>query len=322
MSRRRNAISHETPDYLVSRIATTHRVRDTVITKEALDDLAERITSDKRKVAVLVEHDSTCPPCGMAVSAKVVPLEDGHYALDTTSVLYGPPTLVLLPDGTNGFLQRLPTFPFPLSVGDFGTSVSPEIKIDPTSLGGIAEAREFSRALEAIAPEVGYSVSDFERRSAIPDPQMIIDFGAALSGLWLTAKLGNAAAKALEPRVKQFLDVAFEAMYRMAVHANPKTRPITYIFYAHGTPRVSFVVRTRDPHIAIRAMSSDFSDVSKQVASLHGRFNAELIQLMLDDDGEWKFSYLVTSDGTVVGSKDSFDRRAVHIGRLQQQDAT
>ena len=54
-----------TTQYSKAIIATTHMVRNTVMTVESLEGAAKQITESERKVVVLAEHDHTCPPLGM-----------------------------------------------------------------------------------------------------------------------------------------------------------------------------------------------------------------------------------------------------------------
>ena len=106
-------------------IATTHMVRNTVLTVESLESAAKQISESKRKVVVLAEHDHTCPPLGMTVSGRVVEIEDGYHGLEVISALYGNPVCVDLPNGHSGFLQELPEYPHPLTSSDFGDSQLP-----------------------------------------------------------------------------------------------------------------------------------------------------------------------------------------------------
>jgi len=68
-------------------MATTHLdLHGEMLTKEALDDGVEQIK--KKYIPVIWNHDIRYPPFGRVVSAEVINLPDGHYALEATSEIF------------------------------------------------------------------------------------------------------------------------------------------------------------------------------------------------------------------------------------------
>jgi|688.fasta_scaffold102209_1 hypothetical protein len=310
-------MSSQKTEYVEAIIATTHRVRDTVFSIEALEGAARQINEGQRKVVMLAEHDHTCPPLGMTIAARVVPIEDGHHALQTVAALYGYPKEIELPDSSIGLLQELVEHPHPLTSGDFGDCSIPEVQIDAVNFGGYENAQVFLLELSAIARDIEYNVEFFERRSLIPDPEVIFKLGVALSTSWFGGKMAKAAADALEPKLKRFLEVMCDTITKTAKNALPMTRPITYVVKVNGKPNIDFVVKSRDPNVVISAFTGNFEDVAKDVSRLRQRFDAEMIQYLLNENGEWVFNFLLTGDGKTIGSKMSFDRRAVLLNQME-----
>lgn len=300
-------------------IATTSIVRNTVLTVESLEAAAKKITEGERKVVVLANHDHTCPPLGMTVAGRVLKIEDGYHGLEVIYALYGHPACVELPNGDSGFLQALPEYPHPLTSSDFGDSQLPEIQIDPTNFGGFEDASAFLEEIRKIAPELKCRTGVKERRSLIPDPEVIFHLGLSLSAAWIAARMSKAAADAIEPQLKRFFDVVIETVSKTAKAAIPFFRPITYIVKVNGDTNVDFVIQSRDPNVVIRAFAGDFSEILKQVAELRNRFGAEMIQFLLDEKEQWRFNYLLTRDGKVIGSKMSYDRQSVLLGEIEAQ---
>ena len=67
-----------------ARVATTHiDQHNERMTREALEDMARQIA--EHYIPVMWNHDIRHPPLGRIISAEVVPLEDGKYALETTN---------------------------------------------------------------------------------------------------------------------------------------------------------------------------------------------------------------------------------------------
>lgn len=304
--------------YVVSRIATTHMVRNTIISLEGLEDVARQINERERKPVMLAEHDHTCPPLGVIIRASVIPIDDGHHALEAVSVLYGEPAEIELPGGDKGLVQWIPEQPYPLTTADFGDSDTAEIQIDPVNFGGYERAQTAINDLSQIDPEAGYAVGTFERRSLIPDPEVIFRLGVALSATWFATRAGKAAADALEPRLKRFIDAICNAVILTARNALPMTRPITYLVKVNGTPNVDLVVRSRDPNTVIKAFTGDFADIARDVAVLRKRFDAEMVQYILNEKGEWEFNFLLTADGKAIGSRVAFDRRTVLLNQMEE----
>jgi len=129
--------------------------------------------------------------------------------------------------------------------------------------------------------------------------------------------MSKAAADAIEPQLKRFFDVVIETVSKTAKNAIPLLRPITYIVKVNGDINIDFVVQSRDPNVVIRAFAGDFTEISKQVDELRNRFDAEMVQFLLDEKEQWRFNYLLTRDGKVIGSKMSYDRQAVLLGEME-----
>jgi len=307
----------DTTRYSKAIIATTHMVRNTILSIEALESATKQINENERKVVVLAEHDHTCPPLGMTVSGRVVEIENGYHGLEVTSALYGKPVCVDLPNGDSGFLQELPEYPNPLTSSDFGNSLVPKIQIDPSNFGDFKDASVFLEEIQKIAPELEYKTDFMERRSLIPDPEVVFRLGLSLSATWFAARVSKAAAEAIEPRLKNFFDVIIDTIIKTAKTAFPLLRPITYIVKVNGDPNVDFVVQSRDSNVVIRAFTGDFSEISKQVVALRTQFGAEMIQFLLDEKEQWNFNYLLTRDGKVIGTKMSYDRRSVLLREME-----
>ena len=94
-------------------MATTHLdLHGEMLTKEALDGMVEQVKTEY--IPVLWNHDIRYPPLGRIVSAEVVKLPDGHFALEATSEIFeeSDPPEVLAGDGREIPLhyQETPTF--------------------------------------------------------------------------------------------------------------------------------------------------------------------------------------------------------------------
>jgi hypothetical protein len=299
-------------------LATTHVVRDTVFTPESLRAMAEQRNRSDRKVRILVEHDRLCPPLGQVIGYRVEPIEGGHYALVGRCNVFPPPTEIELPSGESGYLQRSGTESHPFVTDRLDESVRFLVATDPHGLGGHPEAERFFDMLKETRSE-GLGVGWTERRSELPDPEIVFTVGKSLAVVWIAACVGKGVKDAIATEVKERVKTLALAIKTMAANAIPKYRPVTYVLRLLGKPNVEFVARTRDADAVIRAMTGrSLSQVEPDIKALRERFGAEMIQLELRDDGKWAFNYLLTRDGKVVGTKQSFDRRAIVLQEMER----
>ncbi len=301
-------------------VATTHQVRDTILTVEALYNMAACINERDRKPVMLAEHDMLCPPMGQTVAARIVPMRDGNHALMVDFDFFPAAREITLPTGELGFLQHSAKHRFPFTTGDFHYPKTFSLSVDPTGLGGHRGANRFDNDLRQAEPATEFEFKTTDRRSVLPDPEIIFTLGLQASALWFGVRLAKAAADAIEPELKAFFGVLVAAVKCMAVEAIPKNRPVTYVLQVHGKPNLEFIARTRDASAVISAMvERHLGDLQPQIDALYEHFNAEMIQFNLQESGTWAFNYLLTSDGKVIGTKKAFDHRAVVLQELDRK---
>lgn len=295
-------------------VATTHLVNQMVLTVESLQENAKRLNTTKRKPAILIEHDPLCPPVGQMISGRVIKIDGGHHALVAGDDIFPDPVPLTLPNGDSALIQSSRENSFPFWHGQFHHPQSYCVCIDPQNLGGIDGFSRFVEELESIAG-APIEAQPSCRRSWLPDPLVVFTLSASASAaIWIGARLGKAAGEVLEKEAKSFLEVIVAAVKKAAALANPINRPIDYVLEIHGEPNVELVARTRNADLVISAMmKSPLERVKERADELRAWLNAEFVQFEMRDDGSWKFNYLLTADGKVIGSRRAFSRRAIKL---------
>jgi len=77
---------------------------------------------------------------------------------------------------------------------------------------------------------------------------------------------------------------------------------------------VELVARTSAAsEVAASIMEDNLENPLKLAQEFHNRLGAERIQFLLDKSGEWKFNYLLTDKGAVIGTEESFSRKARQV---------
>jgi hypothetical protein len=300
-------------------IATTNLVDQMILTVESLEENAHRLSESKRKPAISIEHDPLCPPVGQMVSGRVIRLDNGHHALVAGDDMFPEPVPVTLPNGDSALMQSSAQNRFGFVHAEFEHPASFTVRTDPQNFGGIEGYESFVDELQRIAGSSTFEAQPTCRRSWLPDPLVV--FTVSLSGsmaVWAGARIGKAAGEVLEREVKAFLDVVIAAVKKAAAAANPISRPVTYVLQLHGQPNVELVAKSRNAELVISAMlKSSLDQVKKQADEMGDSLNAEFVQFVMQDDGTWKFNYLLCNDGKVIGSRRAFSRRAIQINAMK-----
>ena len=99
----------------------------------------------------------------------------------------------------------------------------------------------------------------------------------------------------------------------------PSTRPANIIFDYPGTPHIELIARTRDKDLVLNALNShQLSKVGKKITDLSKHINIAKVQFVLSNKGKWKFNYLLTDNGEVIGTKTVFKKRDKKIEMINR----
>ena len=304
-------------------VATTHIDRqNTKITRDALEGVAESIKNSGHKPMFGTDHDAILPPSGKVLSASVELREDGEYQLVTESEIFDRIEELQFEDGTMLYRQESTFDNAPFS-GRYTSEKTEEyeISIDPVNFENYDIAKQL---ITEIQSETGIEISssEFGRKSAIPDLEIIIKISEVIVGYLLAKdvvkkfaekvveKLGDAFAD----DIVKFYTLLKSTIVKFAQFARPAGRPITYIFVVPTTPEIEFVARTTDPNSVLSALVLDKLEPSIEHAKHFGRvLDAAKLQYLLNENGEWEFNYLLTNTGGTIGTKKAFANRARKI---------
>jgi hypothetical protein len=81
------------------------------------------------------------------------------------------------------------------------------------------------------------------------------------------------------------------------------------VFVWPGDPQVELIVKSSDPDVAIRALTArKLEKAAKELEELSMKVQIQEVQFKLTDKGKWKFTYLLTKDGKVLGRKTLFNK--------------
>lgn len=306
-------------------LATTHVDRhNDRLTLGALESLAAQINST-RKPLVTIEHDLTIPPIGKMLSAWVESSDDGQYQLVVEQEIFEQAQAFVLSDGSTVIVSESESDRNPFTDHYSEVAKGWAVGFDPRNL----EPGAGTAIIEDIANEAGVEIDavQFSRKAILPDPEFVLYIAAALAPAIVAANIGSKMVEKAVERladvvaddVAEFYKVARGLVLRSVKSALPINRPITYAIIVPGTPVLEFVIQSRDPDLILKAILIDkLRAAAAKAHDLRTNFAAMKIQFILDDSGEWRFNYLLTSTGAVVGTPMSLGRQVERMKLLTE----
>jgi hypothetical protein len=304
-------------------VATTHvDLNNDRLTLGALEQVVDAINNGSRPIAG-IEHDSTIPPVGKTVEARLEPMSDGEYALVVVSESFENPKPINLPDGTPALLDEIETdnHPFTNKYEDYPEGYV--IGFDRVNFQSKSALRKFFSDIEN---ESGINIEshEFGRKSFIPEPEVIIKLAEFIVASLLAKKFVEKSSErladlAVDETIK-FYSLVKATIKKSIRYMRPRNWPITYIFVLNTTPIIEFAAKSNDANHVISSVQLEVIQAYVDKAlELHKEFDAQRIQFLLSPEGIWDFNYLLTNKGTSIGTPASHGRRARRMEVLQQE---
>ncbi len=294
--------------------------------KEVLEKIVDDINTSDTSIINTIEHDTTIPPCGKVIKAEIQLRDDGEYQVVATNEYFEEIEWLELNDGTTIFKQgsKEDRRPFKNRYSELKDEYS--IGVD---WNNFEPKSDYKNYLEEVKNDsnVEFSNGHFGRKSYIPDPEIIIGIVKIL-GTYLIAKkglekIGDKVGDIAAEETEKFYRFVKSAVLNGVKYLKPANRANTYVFVIYPEPLIEFVAKTKDAEKVISALKIEKLDSAlDNVAELINRFGATRVQYILDEAGEWKFNYLLTNEGEVIGTKQSLSRRANRIKLFNRDGKT
>jgi hypothetical protein len=296
-----------------------------VMTKEALEGAVQQING-ARKLHWNMNHRRELPPLGRIVDARIE-TKDKLVLLTAVPEKFQHRKLIEW-EGTNLILESFEEeTPFISRYDEELDGLS--ISLDPSNFSSDETFERFNNSLYRIDKSVNIEMHG--RKSDIPAPEII--FG--ISKLIVLYKF-------LEPFTKKILeklgeDVYVESKKQLKAFANyvarvskatrentiPKNKKLTIIFEIHSQPFIELIVKTDDAAILSKALSEKkLAFIQTELTKFCNHFSVDKIQFKLSDKGNWKFNYLLTTKGDVIGDQAAFKERDKQYQRYELQNST
>lgn len=90
----------------------------------------------------------------------------------------------------------------------------------------------------------------------------------------------------------------------------PKNKVLHTIFEIPGTPNIELHIKSDAVNRIEKALKpSSLVKVHKKIAILQSQLSISEIHFIFNTKDNWDFSYLITEEGKIIGTKESFKKR-------------
>lgn len=270
------------------------------------------------KMRMLINHRRDLPPVGYWDNAELDE-KNSIYLLKAEPILYSKretftekPTLIKESfDKSIAFIQRPFTDKQPLT-----------LTIDKNNFKSWDEVKLITDTIinDSEQPvEVNHDV----RKDFAPDPRLIVTLTTYYSVIYplikpFLKKMGEKIAEDIaddiyensKTKIKGFLKDIKRQITTIRRKALPQSKKLVTIFEIPGTPYIELHAITDDADLIIKSLNE------KKIFKMHQQLNefSKLVNITeahfkLNEKGNWKFTYLITEDGAIIGTKDVMEKR-------------
>lgn len=279
---------------------TTHKdLHGDILTKEVLIKMASDINDSEFATGAGVDHDLLALPIGKTISAEVVTMDDGEYALRITQEIFENYRIVKLDNGQRFVRSSSLTDNRPYShLSDFDNS-NIEISVGKVNFseGGYTE---FCNSLhESIELQANI------RKSFIPDPEMII---TVVAGTFFY-NVGKTLLEKASTDTASIYDIIKQSITNFCKHVLPSQKIPTYIFQdCYNTIVIQMIIKSIDVDVVMDSISSqNRAEIVKKTDEICSQFKPDKIQFCFDEvTNKWKITHFTTQNGEVFGTKETF----------------
>lgn len=168
--------------------------------------------------------------------------------------------------------------------------------------------------------EIEFKTIGLSRKSLISDPELIFQFAENSIQLFFGYKLAKIILKKtvekLADKVSDDLAGTYDliklGVAKMIKRANPKNRPITYIFEFPAPIQIELIAIDETPENIVNSLKKEtLKSLEKKIQELTFKFEAEKIQFQLNEESKWELNYLLTVSGDSIGTQKSISKRNV-----------
>ena len=299
---------------------TAKDAHNVVFTKEALESAAEGMNGD-RAVRMGANHDPFCMPYGKIVEARVEPKENGHVLVARMYIEDHFMQLTREKTGEQLVLLDFAKYPKPFNKRFENESHDQtEVHVDFVNFESKHNYDKFIDEVNSIDDELSYG-RGLGRKSLIPEPfiQIVLSHPetvAVLStvGWWMFVRAKKFINHTVDETLRKVGDdlsdklsakiiSVYEAYKR---HQAQDERPVVTQIVMPGDVELNLLTKTE--HDA-KHLGMDWESLRAEIEKCSDLLqHADSVTFGREGASNWKFLYMTTKTGEVIGTLECFDR--------------
>lgn len=280
--------------------STTHKdLHGDVLTKECLIQMADDINNSAFATGAGVDHDLLALPIGKTISAEVVPMSDGEFALSITQEIFENYKIVKLNNGERFVKSHSLTDSRPYAnLFNFNNN-NVEISVCRVNFSE-GSYKEFCDSLDK-----SLQLQANVRKSFIPDPEIIITLAAGTFFYNVTKTLVEKASD----DIASVYDIIKQSIKSYCKYINPNQKVPTYVFQdCYNNVIIQMIIKSNDIDVVMDSITFENRKIiAAKVDEICSQFKLDKIQFCFEQESNrWKITHFTTDTGMVFGAKETF----------------
>lgn len=274
-----------------------------------------------RKPRLGLEHIRTFPPLGVIMNGNITQGEDSHFYLTAEMVYFDKQELIMQEDGSQLLREYFSEGFYPFIECEEDENDTLTVATDPANY----DSHEVIEKIHAAASEessLEFRSELIGRKSILPDPETIITITKSIAvtlGI-IKSKIPEKVGEAIGEDLAKFYKLISKLVVETIKNANPSNRPQNFIIsYPNDICNIELVITTHNVDKVLNALTKEklkiISDKLDQLQNLH----PEKIQFLYNTGDLWEFNYLLSKDGSVIGTIKSFNKRNKLYNKILEQ---
>lgn len=311
-------------DKKVTVSSSSRDIHGDTLSIELLKQVGEQINGIQ-KMRMLINHRRDLPPIGYWDNAELEYKEE-LCLLKAEPIRFQKKEAIV---GKNDFIKESFEKPISFSERKFEKNQPLTLTFDKNNFQSweIVESISQKLAKESDDPiQIKYDA----RKEFTPDPRLIITLTTYYSVIYplvkpFIKKIGEKIAEDIgddiyhysKKKIKNFAKTLKNYISTVRLNSHPKNKKLITIFEIPGNPYIELHAKTDDAHIIVNSIAAKkITRIHKQIIELEKLIRIKEVYFELNGKGNWRFSYLIAEDGSIIGTKGIMNKREYLLNRI------
>lgn len=278
----------------------------------------------KYKMRYLINHRRDIPPIGYFDNAEI-------KEIDNIIHVFAEP--IIFKNRTSIFIDTELVSEEPYQPISFITSENSDkfqIIVDKNNFQDVNILQNTGQMLRELYEEE-ISLQLGMRKNLTPDPQIIVTLAKYYFIIYpilkpFLEKIGEKIAEDIagdlynecKKNAKISVSKISKSVKILRQNMIPKNKVLHTIFEIPGSPKIELHIKSDEATKIEKGLQArKLSIVHKKISILQKTLDISEIHFIFNSKNKWEFSYLITAEGSIVGTKQSFNKRNKLLNRIE-----